>query len=288
MSTPTEPPYLTGNTYVIDLDDAAEMARLLHQDRLITQHMGGLFPERSDLSTIHDVLDLACGPGGWVIQVAQASPEKQVIGVDLSIRMIMYARAQALIHDIPNARFRMMDVLKPLDFPDQSFDLVNGRFLFAFMPPAAWPSLLQESMRILRPGGIIRLIEGEYGLSNSLACEQLRALCTRALWVAGQSFSPDGQHFGITPMLGPLLRQGGYQNIQQVAHAIDYSSGVEAHDGVFQDHMTVLKLAQPFLIRCGVTTQQEVERLYQQAMAEMLADDFCAIQFLLTVWGERP
>lgn len=40
------------STYVIDAENAAEMARLTRQDRLITKTMGGLFPERSDLSGV--------------------------------------------------------------------------------------------------------------------------------------------------------------------------------------------------------------------------------------------
>ncbi len=68
--------------------------------------------------------------------------------------------------------------------------------------PEAWPHLLQECVRITRPGGSIRLTEAEYSLSNSPAFERIGALCTQALKIAGQSFSPDGRHIGITPMLG--------------------------------------------------------------------------------------
>lgn len=53
------------NTYVIDAESAAEMARLMRQDQLMTAGMGGIFPEQIDLSGVQRVLDLACGPGGW-------------------------------------------------------------------------------------------------------------------------------------------------------------------------------------------------------------------------------
>ena len=66
---PIEPP-ANNNTYFIDAEDAAEMARLTHQDRLLTKGMGGLFPDSFDLSEVHDILDIACGPGGWVLDVA--------------------------------------------------------------------------------------------------------------------------------------------------------------------------------------------------------------------------
>jgi ubiquinone/menaquinone biosynthesis C-methylase UbiE len=203
---PTIPPP-SENEYFIDAENAAEMARLMHQDRLTTRGMGGVFPERSDFSTIHDILDIACGPGGWVLDVAFEHPTINVMGIDISSIMIEYARAQAWTQGLNNASFRVMDALKPLDFADAAFDLVNVRFIFAFMPPAAWPQLMDECVRITRPGGIIRLTETEWNLTNSLAYETLHAMTTRALKKAGKSFSPDGRNVGITPMLGQFLQQ---------------------------------------------------------------------------------
>ena len=50
------------NIYFNDPESGAEMARLTDQDRLITKGMGGVFPERSDLSGIHRILDNGCEP----------------------------------------------------------------------------------------------------------------------------------------------------------------------------------------------------------------------------------
>src|SRR6266568_7112831 len=83
------------SVYFNDPENVAEMARLLGQDRLITKGMGGLFSERSDLSGIHRILDAACGPGGWALEVASTYPEIEVVGFDVSQAMIDYARVQA-------------------------------------------------------------------------------------------------------------------------------------------------------------------------------------------------
>ena len=70
MSTPSES-RKSVNVYFNDPESGAEMARLIDQDRLITRCMGGLLPERSnDFSGIHRVLDIGCGPGGWVLELA--------------------------------------------------------------------------------------------------------------------------------------------------------------------------------------------------------------------------
>jgi ubiquinone/menaquinone biosynthesis C-methylase UbiE len=278
------------NSYFIDPENAAEMARLMKQDRLFTRGMGGLFPERSgDLTNINDILDIACGSGGWVLDVAHAYSKVQVTGIDMSKLMIKYARAQAKVQWLNNASFKVMNALKPLDFPDGSFDLVNARSIFGFMPTTAWPRLLQECMRIVRPGRVMRLTEFDtYGISNSPACEKINELGLRAFKLAGQSFSPDARSLGITPMLGRFLRNAGCINIRHMAHAIDYSAGTEAHAAMYENSMVVFKLSQPFLIKWGVATQEELDVLYDKALAEMMSDDFCGIWYYLTVYGTKP
>jgi ubiquinone/menaquinone biosynthesis C-methylase UbiE len=276
------------DTYVIDPESATEMARLMYQDRLLTQELGGLFPEQLDLSGVHDILDIACGPGGWVLDVALQYPEKQVTGVDISRTMVEYARAQAKARGLDNARFLVMDVLKPLEFADNSFDLVNGRLLFGFMLASAWPKLIQECMRILRPGGLLRLTENEIGISNSPASEELSNLFTQTMKRTGMSFSPDGRHLGLTPMLPRLLREAGFKNVQKRAYAVDISAGTPNHESHYQNIMIVSKLVQPFLTKLGLISQEKVEELYQQAMIEMMQDSFVCLWYYLTVSGRKP
>uniref|UniRef100_UPI0035E46575 class I SAM-dependent methyltransferase n=1 Tax=Thermogemmatispora sp. TaxID=1968838 RepID=UPI0035E46575 len=148
------------NTYVIDPENAGELARLMQQDRLLTEGMGGLLPEEGlSLPPQGRVLDLACGPGGWALELAFQYPRAEVIGVDISRQAIEYARAQAQSRGLENVHFAVMNVMERLDWPDASFDLINGRLLCGFMLPAAWPRLLAECHRLLKPGGIIRLTE---------------------------------------------------------------------------------------------------------------------------------
>ncbi len=281
-------PHESNTTYMVDAENAAEMARLVRQGRLLTRNMGRLFPQQIDLSTIHRALDIACGPGEWTLSLASSHPEMQVTGIDISQLMIEYARTQAEEQDLKNATFQIMNVLEGLDFPDNSFDLVNARFLFAFLSQTAWPKLMQECLRITRPGGVILLTETEGQLTNSLATERLYGMATQALKLTEQSFSPDGRHVGITTMLGKFLRDIGCVNIQYKAHVIDWSAGTEAHQDVYHDCMSGYKLMQPFLVKMGVTTQEEVEGLYQRMLEEMQLPDFCAIWFYLSVWGEKP
>ena len=133
-----------------------------------------------------------------------------------------------------------MNLLKPLDFPDSSFDLVNVRFI-NFLPAAAWPQLVQEFRRITRPGGFIRLTESEWWyFSTSPALETLNSMVIQAIKVQG-GFSQTGRFTGILPMLGGLLRDAGCINVKLVSHAIDFSVGTEAYEGFRRDAAVVFK-----------------------------------------------
>jgi ubiquinone/menaquinone biosynthesis C-methylase UbiE len=120
---------VASHTYVFNPESPTEMARLINQDRILTQAMSGPFAGLPDTSSLHNILDLGCGPGGWVLDVASALPEANVQGVDISRIMVDYASVCAHTRQLPNASFGVMDISEPLDFPDAGFDLVNARTL---------------------------------------------------------------------------------------------------------------------------------------------------------------
>jgi ubiquinone/menaquinone biosynthesis C-methylase UbiE len=277
------------NKYVIDAENAMEMARLLNQDILITRLMGGLFPERTDdLEGIHSILDIASGPGGWGLGVARTYPHIKVVGIDISERMVNYAQAHVIARGLHNASFQAMDAMQPLKFPDASFDLVNARTLFAVMNAETWPKLLQEMMRVCRPGGTLRLTEGELTLSNSPALEKFNSLFLHAFQQTGRTYLPGNRNLGITTTLSRFLTDAGCQHVQRNMFTLDYSSGTEAHEGWYQDIMIGFQLAQPFLVKLNLLTEQEFEQLHQQLIAELLSEDFCGLGFGLTAWGTKP
>ncbi|RAQ95837.1 hypothetical protein A4R35_09840 [Thermogemmatispora tikiterensis] len=114
------------------------------------------------------------------------------------------------------------------------------------------------------------------------------ALGCQALTRAGQSLSPTGQHLGITPVLPRLVRQAGFVDVRLRATAIEWSMGTPRHYPVFKDFLIGLELVLPFLERQGLATRAALTTLYQQAVAEMQQEDFCALWPLLTVWGRAP
>ena len=276
-------------TSLLDPEDVAEMVGIIDYNQAIIKAMGGPLAEQGDLSRFHQILDVACGSGDWVLDVAHTNPHIEIAGIDPSATMIQYANARASSQGLTNASFEQMDILHTLDFSDNTFDLVNAHIIGHSVPREAWLPLLQECLRILRPGGVLRTTDTDGGgHTNSAAYQQMDRYMAQAMFAAGFGFSPDGLSIGMTPVMGSLLKQVGCQNIQYRAHALPFSAGSEAHESAYQTAAVVCKVGQEFAVRMSVVGQEEISQLYHQMLVDMLADDFCGIKFFLTTWGSKP
>lgn len=109
--------------------------------------MKAIAPEVSPL-----VLDVATGTGRVPLALARHPDfEGHVIGVDLSRRMLHFAARNIYPYD-ERATFIWCPAEK-LPFPDNTFDVVTCLEALEFMEnPKA---VVQESVRVLRPGGLL-------------------------------------------------------------------------------------------------------------------------------------
>lgn len=99
------------------------------------------------------VLDLGCGAGSVTQRLAEAAYPGDVIGADISERMVHQATTDC-VH--PNLRFEKADAYQ-LHFSDNCFDMVHARFLFQHLQ---YPlKALQEIYRVLKPGGSLCAID---------------------------------------------------------------------------------------------------------------------------------
>jgi SAM-dependent methyltransferase len=278
----------SNSSYVIDIEQPAETARLIEQSKLFTSAMGGLFPDELDLSGIRRVLDLGCGPGEWANAVASDYPCLNVVGVDINETMIGYATAFARVQGRPNISFEVMDIKQPLTFPDAAFDLINARFIVGFQDKASWPVLLAECRRVLAPGGILLLSEGERSISTSPALQRLEGWLTRALCEQGRTFSVDGQTIGIVHMLGRLLQQAGFVGIEQRPFVLDASYDSSLYASSWREFEVTYALLQPYLVGSGVVDATTYDRCYRWMLAEARQIDFRCLVFGLSAWGRKP
>lgn len=127
------------------------------------------------------ILDLGCGPGLFTFPLAQ---ENEIVGIDLSLEMLRLARPDLTPVKGDGTR---------LPFQNQSFDLVLAIEMLQHLPD--FEPLLQEILRVLRPGG-----EGVLSSLNP------SSLFHRGLWSFG---GYRGLIFHSDRKIGSFLKKGG-------------------------------------------------------------------------------
>ena len=103
------------------------------------------------------VLDLGCSAGATTTALKLAHPNAEVTGIDIAAPMVRYAHLRAVEQNI-DVHFKQMNAEK-MDFPDQHFDAVLAMLLFHELPPEACRRVLEESFRVLRPGGAMTILD---------------------------------------------------------------------------------------------------------------------------------
>jgi SAM-dependent methyltransferase len=174
--------------------DAAETPGLLHARAWAEAHelidlqlspLGLKAIEALDLGRADRVLDIGCGAGQTLLQIAErVGPEGQVIGVDIAPLLLEVARRRSRL--LRQVRLIQADA-QSLDVPAGSADAVFSRFgVMGFDDPVA---AFANFRRILRPSGRLA-----FSCWRSLAENELDHL---PLAAAGVGWSADESAFSF-------------------------------------------------------------------------------------------
>jgi len=104
------------------------------------------------------ILDLGCGTGSFTLMLKKVFPNAVVIGLDLSPYMLVMAE-----HKCKKANLAIdwqQGLAEATNFSDNKFDLISVAFLFHETPVDISRAVLQECLRILKPGGQIIILDG--------------------------------------------------------------------------------------------------------------------------------
>lgn len=103
------------------------------------------------------ILDLGCSAGATTTSLKVVHPTAEVTGIDISAPMVRYAHLRAIEQNIA-VDFKQMDAAK-MDFPDNHFDAVLAMLLFHEVPVEISRAIIAETLRVLRPGGVLTLVD---------------------------------------------------------------------------------------------------------------------------------
>jgi ubiquinone/menaquinone biosynthesis C-methylase UbiE len=277
------------DTYLLDPENIAEMARLEQQGSFLTKGMGGIMPELANRlpEGTRRVLDLGCGPGEWVRTVAEAFPYVEVTGLDISQIMLAYAQAVAQEKHLDNARFVRGNLLDVLPLPDDHFQLVNARALGLVIKGDRWEPAMREWFRVTKQGGMLRLTELEDRVqSNRPAGERLTQWLLRVSRQQGYGFDPGTDSLNLMPTLGVLLKQAGWHEIREYHFPLDMSFGTEYYLSAMRNARVVYRQLWPIFQTLGLSLE-EIEQTYNEMLAESTSHDLQVTCSLVTLCATK-
>mgnify|MGYP005852423369 CR=1 FL=1 len=165
------------------------------------------------------VLDLAAGTLDVSLEIVRQHPQARVMAVDFSLPMLQRGR-EKLLAQPQSAMVPVVGDAYALPFPAGTFDALTIAFGVRNLPDH--PRALEEMRRVLKPGGMLAILEfvpPAGGLLASLYATYL----TRLLPLLGRLFSRHAfaysylaesiLHFPPAPAFGRLLAAAGFQDV---------------------------------------------------------------------------
>lgn len=113
------------------------------------------------------VLDIGCGPGTWVLEMATEFPNTEFHGIDLRTMFPTSIKPT-------NTHFVQHDFYETLPYPDESVDFIRMRLMLGSMTPPQLTKLLAEIQRVLKPLGYVEFLDVERQIHRpGPICDQL-------------------------------------------------------------------------------------------------------------------
>jgi len=174
------------------------------------------------------VLDVACGTGIVALDAAaRVSPGGDVVGVDLSGRMIGLARRRAMQEHCTNISFVRADA-EQLGLPDNHFNVAVCALGLMYMP--APERAVLEMRRVLRPGG--RIIVAVWGQRSSCGWAELFSIVDAEV---ASDVCPLFFRLGQGETLAEVCLNAGFDVTAQtrISETLVYSDDDQACDAAF-------------------------------------------------------
>lgn len=107
------------------------------------------------------VLDIACGNGTWILEMATEFPDSQFYGIDILANYPTTVKPA-------NTFFSQHDILDPkgIPYPDDYFDYIHMRQVYSCFSEQDWVMVMKEIKRLLKPGGYVELRDIDPMLNN--------------------------------------------------------------------------------------------------------------------------
>ncbi|CAG8608837.1 18_t:CDS:2 [Ambispora gerdemannii] len=212
-------------------------------------------PLHSELERGIKVLDIGCGPGTWVCDMASDYRKSEITGID---KRSIFPTEKPF-----NVNFRTGDILKGLDFPAGSFHFIHIRFMgIWFTRPQYEEIIIPELLRLLVPGGWLELVENEIKVYHPGALMD-RYMTT----LHNKLVNTDRDPFFFDTGIGDCLRSTGQlENIKHDKKALPFGIWDRRYGKV--GLQTILPAIIGMLVTCSEITNRQVGGVMRELTAE--------------------
>lgn len=177
-----------------------------------------LFPVQSPAPGTR-LLELGCGPGFYVCQLAAEYPTLRTTGIDLSRTLIRRGERRAAARRLSNCTFQQADA-HALPEATGSIDCVVVSRLFLIVPDKE--GIVREIFRVLRPGGRCFIAEPTSGFRTRLPLA--------VMWLLARlTTSPAGKY--REPQQAEVLSRDAFRSLIE---SQPWSSAELFYDGWYQ------------------------------------------------------
>ena len=162
------------------------------------------------LSTPFRVFDVGTGTGIWALDFADAFPNSEVHGIDLSPIQPTWVP--------PNCHFSIDDVEDEWTFPAEYFQFVHIRCLMGSI--GDWPALYKQAYEHMMPGAWIQHLEMDISFlsdDGTVHDDHVMAQWSKLFKDVGDNV---GKTFNIPDQMYGLIHDAGFEDLQQVWYKV--------------------------------------------------------------------
>jgi SAM-dependent methyltransferase len=232
-------------------------------------------PQLADWS----VVDVGCGAGQYVGEIARRYPRASIVGTDLNPAAI----AEASAAELPNVRFAVHDARTPVPaelVPADGFDVAVGWMVLLHLPDKA--GALAHLADAVRPGGALLLgnIPDRAVLLDHPAAVQMLSVGQEALERIGM--------VGLEDSLESLLAGAGFTDVRTAV--LRYLAGGATVQGQrwYQLCLAAFVVGRPLLVDVTrLMDGAEYDRLLDAVLATPSLDASGEMRYLATIARRR-
>jgi SAM-dependent methyltransferase len=210
---------------------------------------------------------------------ARVGASGRVVGLDADSVLLDAARTALDARQVTNVTLVVGDAYRS-DLPSETFDLVHVRYLAG---TAGQPGdLLQEAIRLVRPGGVVAFEEPD---TDTLNCHPPHPAWDRLKSAVEAAFTSVGADTRLAKRLFRLFREAGLEDVRYRPFLVGFTSREPMADFL----PATIESIRSILIGRGIITEAELDAALAACRRHLSDPDTVSTSFLTAqVWGRKP